>query len=136
MMGNSGGGMVTLFTAACDERVTVAVPSCSFAPSHSESGYMFHCDCNIVPGLIEIGGLAGVAALTAPRWLLTVNGRTDQLFSVAAVERAAADVRAVYEAAGCPERFSHRWGHAGHRFYAALMWPFVQDAMEATETGD
>ena len=88
MMGNSGGGMVTLFTAACDERVTIAVPSCSFAPTISESGYIFHCDCNMVPGLIELGGLPGVAGLIAPRHLLAVNGRTDTLFSEAAIERA------------------------------------------------
>ena len=38
MMGNSGGGMVTMFTAACDERIDIAVPSCSFAPTVSEAG--------------------------------------------------------------------------------------------------
>lgn len=48
MMGNSGGGMVTLFAAACDNRITIAVPSCSFAPTAREDGYLFHCDCNMV----------------------------------------------------------------------------------------
>lgn len=130
MMGNSGGGMITLFTAACDERIGIAVPSCSFAPTASESGYIFHCDCNMVPGLIELGGLTGVAGLIAPRHLLAVNGRTDSLFSEAAIERAVRETEALYEAAGRPERFQHRWGAAGHRFYADLMWPFVTDALE------
>ena len=58
MMGNSGGGMVTMFTAACDERIDIAVPSCSFAPSVSEAGYIFHCDCNMVPGSDRFGRLA------------------------------------------------------------------------------
>lgn len=48
MMGNSSGGMVTLFSAACDERIEIAVPSCSFAPTVSDTGYLFHCDCNMV----------------------------------------------------------------------------------------
>lgn len=69
MMGNSGGGMVTMFTAPCDERIGIAVPSCSFAPTVSQSGYIFHCDCNMVPGLIELGGLPGVCGLIAPRRL-------------------------------------------------------------------
>jgi len=130
MMGNSGGGMVTLFAAACDDRINIAVPSCSFAPTISEAGYIFHCDCNMVPGLIEMGGLPGVAGLIAPRHLLAVNGRQDTLHSQAAIERAARDVETIYKAAGHPKRFEHRWGEAGHRFYADLMWPFVLDAVE------
>jgi dienelactone hydrolase len=129
MMGNSGGGMVTIFTAAHDERIGIAVPSCSFAPTVSEAGYMFHCDCNMVPGLIEMGGLPGVAGLIAPRYLLAVNGRKDTLFSVKAIEEAAATARGIYEAGGCPERFEHRWGTEGHRFYRDLMWPFVLQAL-------
>ena len=133
MMGNSGGGMVTVFTAACDQRISIAVPSCSFAPTVSEAGYIFHCDCNMVPGLIDLGGLPGVAGLIAPRHLLAVNGRKDTLFSEEAVEQAAATVRDIYKAAGCPERFEHRWGAEGHRFYKDLMWPFVLEAIQSTE---
>lgn len=133
MMGNSGGGMVTLFTAACDERITIAVPSCSFAPTVSEAGYIFHCDCNMVPGLLELGGLPGVAGLIAPRYLLAVNGRKDTLFSPAAIERAASQVRAIYRAAGCEHRFEHRWGDQGHRFYKDLMWPFVLNALNGDQ---
>ncbi len=93
-------------------------------------GYLFHCDCNLVPGLIELGGLPGVAGLIAPRRLLAVNGRTDSLFSEAAIGRATQDVKAIYKAAKHPARFEHRWGDAGHRFYADLMWPFVRSALK------
>lgn len=127
-MGNSGGGMVTIFLAACDQRVTVAVPSCSFSPTVSERGYSYHCPCNTVPGVMELGGLPHVAGLIAPRRLLTVNGRQDALFSNEAVESAAAAVRAIYRAAGHGGRFEHRWGDGGHRFYKDLMWPFIRQA--------
>jgi len=129
MMGNSGGGMVTIFAAACDQRIGIAVPSCSFAPTVSEAGYIFHCDCNMIPGLMEIGGLPGVAGLIAPRGLLAVNGRTDPLFSQKEIQRAVSQVRTIYEAAGVPDRFDHRWGNEGHRFYKDLMWPFVLDVL-------
>ncbi len=129
MMGNSGGGMVTIFTTACDERIGIAAPSCSFAPTVGRSGYIFHCDCNLVPGLVELGGLPGVAGLIAPRHLLAVNGRTDTLFSNAEVEHAAERVRRIYQAAGAADRFEHRWGDAGHRFYKDRMWPFIQEAL-------
>ncbi len=130
MMGNSGGGMLTIFTAAVDQRIAIAVPSCSFAPTTSEAGYLFHCDCNMVPGLLDLGGLPAVAGLVAPRHLLAVNGRHDTLFSPAEVERAAAQTQVVFAAAGCPDHFEHRWGEAGHRFYKDLMWPFVQAARQ------
>jgi hypothetical protein len=133
MMGNSGGGMVTMFTAACDERIDIAVPSCSFAPTVSESGYIFHCDCNMVPGLMDLGGLPGVCGLIAPRHLRAVNGRKDTLFSGDAIEEGAARVRNLYEAAGHPGRFEHRWGAAGHRFYKDLMWTLVLEAMQDKE---
>ena len=136
MMGNSGGGMVTIFSAACDKRITVAVPSCSFAPTVSEAGYIFHCDCNMVPGLLELGGLPGVAGLVAPRHLLAVNGQKDTLFSHAEVERAVAHVRTIYEAAGFLHRFDHQWGAEGHRFYKDLMWPFVLDALHCKKPPD
>jgi len=136
MMGNSGGGMVTLFTAACDERIKVAVPSCSFAPSVSEGGYLFHCDCNMVPSLLDIGGLPGVAGLIAPRHLLAVNGRKDTLFSEREIERGTAMTGEIFEGAGCPDHFEHRWGEEGHRFYSDLMWPFVLDALEMANASE
>jgi dienelactone hydrolase len=136
MMGNSGGGMVTLFTAACDDRIKVAVPSCSFAPSVSEGGYLFHCDCNMVPALLDIGGLPGVAGLIAPRHLLAVNGRKDTLFSEEEIERGTAMTGEIFEGAGCPEHFEHRWGEEGHRFYSDLMWPFVLDVLEMDDASE
>ncbi|MBX3177969.1 MAG: acetylxylan esterase [Candidatus Hydrogenedentes bacterium] len=125
VMGNSGGGMVTIYTAALDTRVTVAVPSCSFCALASPSGYIYHCDCNLVPGLLDFGDLADIAGLTSPRAMLAVNGREDPLFDPKDVERAAGRTKAIYTAAGAPDRFDHQWGHAGHRFYSDLMWPFV-----------
>lgn len=125
VMGNSGGGMVTMFAAACDERISVAVPSCAFAPTVSRHGYVYHCDCNLVPGVLDFGGLTGVVGLVAPRRVLAVNGRQDPLFAHSEIERGAAEVRELFRAAGVPDNFQHRWGAGGHRFYRDLMWPFV-----------
>jgi dienelactone hydrolase len=131
MMGNSGGGMVTLYASAVDERITVAVPSCSFCSLTSPTGYLYHCDCNMVPGILAHAEMADVAGLTAPRHMLAVNGREDRLFAVADVERAAAGAKAIFTAAECPDHFDHRFGDAGHRFYAHLMWPFVMKVLGA-----
>ena len=129
MMGNSGGGVTTLYTAACDERVTIAVPSCSFTSYTSPNGYIYHCDCNLVPGIFEFGDMCDVAGLVAPRHLLAVNGKKDSLHSAADVNRSARRTQAIYTAAGCPDHFEHRWGSEGHRFYKDLMWDFAADAL-------
>jgi cephalosporin-C deacetylase-like acetyl esterase len=129
MMGNSGGGMVTLYASALDERITVAVPSCSFCSLVSPTGYLYHCDCNMIPAILEHAEMWEVAGLTAPRHMLALNGRQDKLFDLPDVERAAGRTKAIFAAAGCPDHFQHRFGDAGHRFYADLMWPFVMNAL-------
>jgi len=130
MMGNSGGGVATFYAAACDERITVAVPSCSFTTYTSPNGYIYLCDCNVVPGILELGETWDVAGLIAPRYLLAVNGKKDSLHSAADINRAASRTRAIYAAVGFPDRFEHRWGDEGHRFYKDLMWDFVMAAIQ------
>ena len=131
MMGNSGGGMSTLYGAACDERVTIAVASCSFCTFVGVNGAIHHCDCNAVPGILRFGEFYDVAGTIAPRHLLVVHGRNDPLFPLHEVERSVAGVRAIYDAAGSPRAFEHVYGPEGHRFYSNLMWPFVMDAMRS-----
>ena len=128
MVGNSGGGMVTTYAAACDERIKIAIPSCSFSLYVKPNGQISHCSCNAIPGILRFGEFYDVAGLIAPRHLLVVNGRYDPLHDPAHVDQAVLRLRRIYEASGAPTRFEHRYGEAGHRFYAALMWPFVEQA--------
>jgi len=129
MLGNSGGGMITTYAAACDERIGTTIPSCSFSLYVRPDGKVSHCTCNTVPGILRFGEFYDVAGLISPRHLLLVTGRHDPLHVPAHVDMAVARLRRIYEAAGAGERFEHRYGEAGHRFYADLMWPFVDRAM-------
>jgi hypothetical protein len=131
MLGNSGGGVLTVYVAALDERISVAVPSCSFTSYTSSTGFIFHCDCCLVPrAQVELADMADIGALAAPRSLLAVHGREDGLHHFPDVEAAMARVRAIYSAAGAPDRFRHRWGKSGHKFYPDLMWPFIESALD------
>ncbi len=130
MMGNSGGGVVTMYATACDERVSIAVPSCSFSVIASREGRIYHCDCCAIPGILRWGELYDVCGLIAPRHLLAVSGVKDKLHTATDINRSAGRVRAIFKAADVVDRFDHRWGQAGHRFYKALMWPFVKKAMK------
>jgi len=130
MLGNSGGGMVTTFAAACDPRIGIAIPSCSFSLFVKPGGRISHHDCNMVPGILRFGEFWDVAGLIVPRPLLVVNGRFDPLHDPEHIDMAVAGLRRIYQAAGAAERFEHRYGEGGHRFYQDLMWPFVEKAMK------
>ena len=125
VMGNSGGGVITFYAAACDERITCAVPSCSYCSFISAAGYIHHCDCNAVPGISRWGEISDLVGLIAPRHICIVNGREDKLFPLSEVDRAVAGARRIYDAIGHSDRFAHSYGPAGHRFYSDLMWPFI-----------
>lgn len=127
MLGNSGGGVLTVYAAAIDERITVAVPSCSFSSYTSSTGFLFHCDCCLVPNAqVKLGDMADIGALAAPRALLSVHGRKDGLHNLPDVEQAMARVKSIYAAAEASQNFRHQWGDSGHKFYPNIMWPFIE----------
>ncbi len=126
IMGNSGGGVTSLFAAACDERIGMAIASCSFCSISDQDGHIHHCDCHAVPGLLRFGDTQDIAGLIAPRFLLTVNGRNDTLFSTAEVDRVTHAVKELFSVAGASDHYRHEYGSDGHRFYQHLMWPFVR----------
>jgi dienelactone hydrolase len=128
--GNSGGGTISLFAAACDERITVAVPSSYFCTFEQSIGSIHHCECNYVPGILAVGEMYDVAGLIAPRPFLAVAGRLDPIFPYDGVQAAFTRLRAIYEVAGVPERCRLYTGDGGHRYYKAGVWPFVRQALE------
>ncbi len=95
-MGISGGGMHTFFSTCIDERVKACVVSGYFCPfKHSILG-MFHCMCNIAPGLHAFGDIHDLAGLVAPRPMLIEAGSYDPIFPIKAVKDSVRKARAVY----------------------------------------
>jgi dienelactone hydrolase len=123
--GNSGGGTVSLFAGACDERITVCVPSSYFCTFEHSIGSIRHCECNYVPGLMAVAEMYDVASLIAPRAFLAVAGRTDPIFPHEATEIAFKKVQEAYTVAGVSERCELYTGDGGHRYYKAGVWPFM-----------
>ncbi|MFA5419521.1 MAG: alpha/beta hydrolase family protein [Bacteroidales bacterium] len=124
--GNSGGGTVTLFAAACDTRISVAVPSSYFCTFTGSIGSLHHCECNYVPGMMQLGEMADVAGLIAPRAFCAVHGQLDKIFPVDETQKAFEDLKQIYMAAGVPENCELYVGDGGHRYYKDGVWPFVK----------
>ncbi len=124
--GNSGGGTTTIFAAACDTRLSVAAPSCSFCTFQGSIGSIHHCDCNYVPGMLILGEMYDVAGLIARRPFLSIAGKGDEIFPIEHVKHAFARLKTIYTVAGAADKCQLYVGEGGHRYYKAGAWPFVR----------
>jgi len=123
VMGNSGGGTVSMFAAAILRRVRFAMPSCCFCTFADSIMSIHHCGDNYVPGLLREAEMAEAAGLIAPRPVVMVNGEGDEIFPIEASRREFKRLKRIYRAAGAAGQCVHVVGPEGHRFYADLAWP-------------
>ncbi|MFW6308605.1 MAG: alpha/beta hydrolase family protein [bacterium] len=123
--GNSGGGTVALHAAAIDTRITMAIPSSYFCTFEDSIGSIRHCECNYIPGVMNLGEMYDIASLIAPRPFLAVAGKNDQIFPIEGVKKAFKQLKKAYEVAGVPEHCELYIGDGGHRYYKERVWPFV-----------
>ena len=125
IMGNSGGGTISLFSAALLPRITHAMPSCYFNTFRDSLMSIYHCADNYVPGLLRYAEMSDVMGLFAPRPVVLVCGAEDPIFPVEATRRAFSDLQKIYRAAGAPDSCHLIVGKGGHRFYADDAWPVM-----------
>ena len=119
LMGNSGGGTATYYTACLEERIKIAMPSCAVCTYGASIAAMYHCTCNFIPHIARYFDMGDLAGLIAPRKLVVVNGIDDDIFPDAGVRESYAIIEKMYAAAGVPENCALVTGDGGHRFYAA-----------------
>lgn len=99
-MGISGGGMLTFFHTAIDERIRACVVSGYYSSFRASILAMNHCTCNYVPGLLRLGEMKDLVGLIAPRPMLVEAGTRDPIFPIAAVRKSVARAREVWAASG------------------------------------
>ena len=124
--GNSGGGTVSLFSAACDNRITVAVPSSYFCTFSGSIGSIAHCDCNYIPGILNLGEMSDIAGLIAPRPVRMLHGIKDEIYPINETRKAFADLKMIYSAAGVAGNAELYEGSAGHQYYKEGSWVFIR----------
>ncbi len=95
-MGISGGGLVSAFVGAIDERIKVSVIS-GYTNTFKDSVMaMHHCVDNFVPRLVTHAEMADVIGLIAPRSLLIESGTEDPIFPVEASLKAYKKLEKIY----------------------------------------
>ncbi|MBN1341114.1 MAG: prolyl oligopeptidase family serine peptidase [Phycisphaerae bacterium] len=131
--GNSGGGTATLFLAAVESRIAVAVPGCYFCTFQDSTLAIHHCPCNYVPDLSTYAEMYDVAGLIAPRPLLVVAGQDDDIFPIQGVRRAFEELKEIYAAAHAERNIELYVGKGGHRYFSERVWPFIGEKLADIE---
>ena len=125
VMGNSGGGTISMFAAALLPRIAFAMPSCYFCTFRASIMSIHHCMDNYIPGLLTYAEMPDIMGLFAPKPIVLVAGREDDIFPVRATRQAFRDLRRIYMACGAGEHCHLVIGADGHRFYAEDAWPVM-----------
>lgn len=118
VMGLSGGGTMTTWTALADERVKAAEIIC-YADLWPAFGFrrLNFCGMQVAPGLFHLVDVPDLQGLLAPLPLLFDIGVYDTCFPVETALECYRSVEAIYRAAGAADRLhldyfpgAHRWG--------------------------
>lgn len=124
--GNSGGGTISYYAAAMDERIRLSVPSCAFCPYPESILDVLHCDCNYVPGAYCDFDMQDLACLIAPRPLVVVAGKDDPIFPIDGVKRGMETVERIYRTAGAPDACRTVVTPKAHWWCADLVWENIR----------
>lgn len=123
--GLSGGGLVGLYWAALEPRVRVAMIAGFYCTMVDSIYSIYHCLCNCVPGVLEWGEMREIAALIAPRPLLAISGKQDEIFPIEATMKAYADLEPVYALLGATGNLDHDWFDGPHAWSNHKTLPFL-----------
>ncbi len=126
--GISGGGAMTWYTAAADDRVQVAAPVCAtWTAGHHTALDAVHenCDCiYFVNAFLE--DLPVVGALIAPRPLKIISAKRDPSFPTAGYHDVFERLRSIYQLYGAGEKVAEYDHDAPH----SDILPFRKEANE------
>lgn len=126
LMGNSGGGTATYYTACLEHRFDGFMPSCAVCTYHDSIVVTHHCTCNYVPGIARHFDMGDLAVMIAPKKLVVVCGKDDGIFPLHGVKETFGIIEGLYAASDAPKNCALVIGHEGHRFYADAAWPVMK----------
>ncbi len=115
--GGSGGGAVSWYTAAVDERIRVAVPRCATWTCENqaaENAVRENCDCMYFPNTYQLD-FPVLGALIAPRPLKILNAMRDQMFPRGGYKDVYRRSRVIYDILGASDRIDEFEEDVPHR---------------------
>ncbi|MCL2352736.1 MAG: dienelactone hydrolase [Firmicutes bacterium] len=127
-MGISGGGLVTAFLAALDDRVKACVVS-GYASRFRTSvlAVKGHCVDNFFFGALNVCELPDILSAVAPRPMLWEAAEGDDIFPIASVMDAAGEVEKMYGFLKAPEMFEVDVFTGGHQISGRRSYDFLAE---------
>jgi hypothetical protein len=124
-MGISGGGTVTLFAGALDQRIKASFMSCSLNTFRDSIMSISHCIDNYVPGILNWAEMYDVAGLIAPRAFFSEAGDKDNIFPVVASRSSFARLKKIYETFDAAPMAEQEVFDGAHAFWGKRALPFL-----------
>lgn len=125
VLGISGGGLTTLWTAAFDTRVKAALVSGYFCTAEQSIYIVDHCVDNYIPGLELILDTPEMAALIAQRGLFVESGISDPIFKIDGFRQAVYRAKEIYADLGLADNFGSEEFEGGHEFHGVGGFEFL-----------
>lgn len=129
VMGISGGGTTTFFTAALDTRVKAAVVSGYFNTFRDSILSLSHCIDNYIPNVLQYAEMYDIAGLIAPRALFVESGTEDTIFPIEATRFAVNAAKEIYRCFGAETQVGFEAFEAGHSFHGVGAFAFLKQVL-------
>lgn len=120
-VGLSGGGMMTMYTTALDDRIRRALISGYVTEASGSILPIRHCSCNYIPRLNLWADFPDVAGLIAPRLLIVQSGKKDAIFPIESVRSACKKIEQVYRIYGKTSNFMVHEHDGYHSFWSGSL---------------
>ena len=131
VMGISGGGATSFFTAALDSRLKAAVVSGYFNTFRDSILSIPHCIDNYIPGILRYAEMYDLAGLIAPRSLFVETGTDDRIFPVEATRYAVGKAREIYRAMDAEDRLGFEVFEGTHQFHGVGAFEHLARTLQA-----
>ena len=128
VMGHSGGGTATYYSACFDERIKIAIPSCSVCSFKESIAMLWHCTCNYVPHSAEYFDMGELACLIAPRKLMVCNGEKDEIFLIDGTKKVYEVIEKIYKKEDAQQNCKLVvYPNTPHRFVKEIVFPTLKE---------
>lgn len=128
--GMSGGGMQTIYTAALDKRISLAITSGYFYGFYDALLLQpANCGCNFAPHLYETVDMGDIGAMIAPRPLFIESGINDHLNGKSGIDNVYSQVkiaRGAYKLYDSEDKLVHYVHNGVHEWFGDGMAEFIK----------
>jgi dienelactone hydrolase len=129
VMGISGGGTTTFYSAAIDERFKAAVVSGYFNTFRDSILSISHCIDNYIPGVLKYAEMYDIAGLIAPRAMFVESGTEDTIFPIDATRFAFDQAQEIFRVFDAEDQLGLEVFEAAHSFHGVGAFQFLDQKL-------